>query len=163
MLFRSDPIGGAYAVEALTDQIERDATDLIAVIDRRGGPLAAVESGYIQQQIQEAAYRTQQALDAGEAVVVGVNRFRDATEDAAPHDVFQIDPGIERRQIERVRALRVRRAETPWREALARVEQCARDGSNLVPPIVSACEAYATLGEIADALRRVFEIGRAHV
>ena len=162
----ADPMGGAYAVEALTNRIERQAGDLLAAIDARGGALAAVESGYIQQQIQDAAYRAQQAMDAGEAVVVGVNRFTDdrarADLKVGPHtndgtnDVFRIDPDIERQQIERVRALRAGRPEQPWREALAKVEDAARDGSNLVPPIVAACEACATLGDIADALRRVF-------
>ena len=152
-----DPTGGAYAVEMLTDRIEHEAAELIATIDRRGGVLPAVESGYIQQQIQDAAYRAQQALDSGDAVVVGVNRFTDAG--GAPHaggEVFRIDPEMERRQIERLRAVREGRSEQTWRAALAQVERAASDGTNLVPPIVAACEAAATLGEISDALRRVF-------
>jgi methylmalonyl-CoA mutase N-terminal domain/subunit len=127
---------------------------LIARIDRMGGTLTAIEAGYIQGEIQEAAYRAQQTIDTGDAVVVGVNRF---TEDAPSSvDVFHVDPAIERRQIERVRALRASRGNHDWRAAVAAVEQAARDGSNLVPPIVAAVEQRATLGEIADALRGVF-------
>ncbi len=149
-----DPFGGAYAIEERTNRIEREASELIERIDRMGGTLTAIETGYIQREIQDAAYRAQQAVDAGEAVVVGVNRFAD---DAPSNvDVFRVDPEIERRQIDRVRALRASRSEQEWRTALAGVEQAARDGSNLVPPIVAAVEKRATLGEIADTLRRAF-------
>ena len=152
-----DPVGGAYAVEALTDRIEREAADLIASIDAKGGALRAIESQYIQRQIQETAYRTQRDIDSGEAVVVGMNRFADAdAERVVLEDVFRIDPESERQQIERVRAVRSSRSEQAWRGALTGVEQAARDGSNLVPPIIAAVEAHATLGEIADTLRRVF-------
>ncbi len=149
-----DPFGGAYAIEERTDRIERDASELIARIDGMGGTLAAIEAGYIQGEIQDAAYRAQQAIDAGEAVVVGVNRYGD--EAPTDVDVFRVDPGIERRQIERVQAVRASRSEQEWRAALAGVEQAARDGSNLVPPIVTAVEKRATLGEIADTLRHTF-------
>jgi methylmalonyl-CoA mutase N-terminal domain/subunit len=152
-----DPVGGAYAVEALTDRIEREAADLIASIDAKGGALRAIESQYIQRRIQEAAYSTQREIDSGEAIVVGVNRF--AAPDAeriGVEDVFRIDPQAELRQIERVRAVRASRSEQGWTEALGAVERAARDASNLVPPIIAAVEAHATLGEIADALRRVF-------
>jgi len=151
-----DPVGGAYAIEALTDRIEREAGELIARIDARGGALGAIESNYVQQQIQEAAYSAQQAIDAGEAVVVGVNRFMTSGDAGAPSPVFVVDPEGERGQIERVRAVRAGRSEHSWRSALGAVEQAARDGSNLVTPIIGAVEAYATLGEIADTLRRVF-------
>ena len=152
-----DPVGGAYAIEALTDRIEREAADLIASIDAKGGALRAIESQYIQRQIQEAAYRTQREIDSGEAVVVGMNRFANPdAERVAVEDVFRVDPESERRQIERVRAVRSSRSQQAWRGALAGVEQAARDGSNLVPPIIAAVEAHATLGEIADTLRHVF-------
>jgi methylmalonyl-CoA mutase, N-terminal domain len=152
-----DPVGGAYAVEGLTDRIEREAADLIASIDAKGGALRAIESQYTQRQIQEAAYRTQREIDSGEAVVVGMNRFTDPNgQRVAVEDVFRIDPEAERLQIERVRAARSGRSEQAWQRALAGVERAARDGSNLVPPIIAAVEAHATLGEIADALRRVF-------
>jgi methylmalonyl-CoA mutase N-terminal domain/subunit len=152
-----DPVGGAYAVEALTDRIEREAADLIASIDAKGGALRAIEAQYIQRQIQEAAYRTQREIDSGDVAVVGVNRFADPdAERVAVEDVFRIDPEAERRQIERVRAVRSSRSEQAWSGALAGVEGAARDGSNVVPPIIAAVEAHATLGEIADTLRRVF-------
>jgi methylmalonyl-CoA mutase N-terminal domain/subunit len=152
-----DPVGGAYAVEALTDRIEREAADLIASIDAKGGALRAIESQYIQRQIQEAAYRTQREIDSGDAVVIGMNRFANSdAERVAVEDVFRIDPESERRQIERVRTVRSSRSEQASRGALAAVEQAARDGSNLVPPIIAAVEAHATLGEIADTLRHVF-------
>jgi len=99
-----DPFGGSYAIEEMTLRIEREATELLEQIDRAGGTLAAIESGYIQKQIQDAAYRAQQAIDAGEAVVVGVNRFADGSAPAA--DVFRLHPDMERRQVERVRAVR---------------------------------------------------------
>ena len=153
-----DPVAGAYTVETLTNRIEGEAAELIARIDAIGGALVAVETGYIQQQIQDTAYRAQQAIDAGEAVVVGVNRFvqRDAGAADRGGMAFRLDPELERQQVERVRAVRAGRSQQEWREALARVEQAARDGSNLVPPIIVAVETRATLGEIADALRRVF-------
>jgi methylmalonyl-CoA mutase N-terminal domain/subunit len=149
-----DPVGGSYTVEALTNRIEADAGALLDRIAAAGGVLAAVEGGYIQQQIQEAAYRTQQAIDAGEEVVVGVNRFvqNEPTACAA----FRIDPELERRQVERLRAVRASRSHDSWQAAIARVETAAQDGGNLVPPLIAAVEARATLGEIADALRRVF-------
>ena len=149
-----DPVGGSYAIEEKTTRIEREASALLDRIDQIGGTLPAIESGYIQQQIQDAAYRAQQATDSGDAVVVGVNRFADAAAPAT--NVFRIDPDIERRQVERVRAVRAGRTEREWRTALDAVVAAARGTTNLVPPIVAAVEARATLGEIADAMRSVF-------
>src|SRR5689334_7047319 len=103
-----DPVGGSYAIEEMTSRIEGEASALLDRIDRIGGTLAAIESGYIQQQIQDAAYRAQQSVDAGETIVVGVNRYADAASPAT--DVFRIDPDIERRQVERVRAVRASRS-----------------------------------------------------
>ncbi len=149
-----DPVAGSYAVEALTDRIEREALELLARIDAAGGTLAAIDAGLIQRQIQESAYRAQQAIDAGEATVVGVNRFAD---DAPPHvDVFRVDPAVEREQVARVRAVRASRSEHEWRVALDAVTRAARGGDNLVPPIITAVERHATVGEVADALRGVF-------
>jgi methylmalonyl-CoA mutase N-terminal domain/subunit len=149
-----DPTGGAYAIEQLTDRIEEEAAALIDRIDAMGGTLAAIEAGFVQQQIHDSAYRAQRAIDAGDAVVVGVNRYVET--DAAPIDVFRSSPGMEREQIERVRAVRASRSEGEWRDAIQAVERAARGGENLVPPIISAVEKRATLGEIADAMRRVF-------
>ena len=125
-------------------------------IDAAGGTLAAIESGFIQQQIQDSAYQAQQAIDAGDVVVVGVNRFTDDRAATAKAGLFRVDPAIERRQVERVRALRAGRSEPEWRAAMARIDRSARDGGNLVPPIIAAVESRATVGEIADAMRAVF-------
>jgi methylmalonyl-CoA mutase N-terminal domain/subunit len=149
-----DPVGGAWAIEAMTDAIERDARAMLEQIDRLGGTLAAIESGAIQGQIQDAAYESQRAVDAGERVVVGVNRY--ATEDRAAVTAHAIDPAIEARQIERVRAVRAGRDAARAGAALAEVGRAARDGSNLVPIVMAAVEAHATLGEISDALRAEF-------
>jgi methylmalonyl-CoA mutase, N-terminal domain len=149
-----DPVGGSFAIEAMTDQIERGARELLERIDGLGGTLRAIEAGVIQREIQESAYRAQQGIDAGRDVVVGVNAFQ--TEESAPVDVLRIDPEIERRQRERVAAVRAKRDASVWRAAIDGVRDAARDGSNLVPRIVAAVEAYATVGEIADAMREVF-------
>jgi methylmalonyl-CoA mutase N-terminal domain/subunit len=154
-----DPVGGSLAIEAMTDDIERGAEALIARIDGMGGTLAAIERGFIQREIQESAYRAQMAVDAGAAVVVGVNRFTEGAGGGTAHagiDVFRIDPEAERRQIERLRALRASRGAGPVQRSLAAVADAARGSDNLVPPILAAVEASATVGEIADALRSVF-------
>ena len=149
-----DPAGGAWAIEETTDRVEDEARRLIDRIDAAGGTLAAIEQGLIQREIQEAAYRAQRQIDGGEAVVVGVNRYA-AGEDAGI-DVLRIDPELERRQADRVRAVRASRDTASWRGALDAVGAAARDGSNLVPAILRAVEARATVGEISDALRAVF-------
>jgi len=150
-----DPVGGAYAVEVMTNDIESGASAILDRIEVAGGTLAAIESGLIQREIQESAYRTQVAVDAGASVVVGVNAFTDA-DPPAPIATLHIDPDVERRQIERLRAVRGSRSATDWSAALARVSAAARDAANLVPPIIDAVEARATVGEIADAMRSVF-------
>jgi methylmalonyl-CoA mutase N-terminal domain/subunit len=151
-----DPVAGSYAIEALTNDIERGAEEILARIEQAGGTLAAIETGLIQREIQESAYRAQLAVDAGTSTVVGVNRFGDGDGGATAIDTLSIDPDIERQQIERVRAVRASRSMQACRAALAAVSQAARDGGNLVPPIVDAVEARATVGEIADAMREVF-------
>jgi methylmalonyl-CoA mutase N-terminal domain/subunit len=149
-----DPFGGSWAVEQRTDEIEAEARALIEGIDKAGGTLAAIESGRIQRQIQDAAYATQRAVDSGESVIVGVNRY--VTDEASSIELLQIDPESERRQTESVRTVRQSRDSAAWRGALDAVERSARDGTNLVPPIIAAVDARATLGEIADTLRGVF-------
>ena len=152
-----DPVAGSYAIETMTNTIERGAADLIDRIDRAGGTLTAIETGFIQREIQESAYQAQRAVDAGEAVVVGVNRFSDSADVGSRiADLLTIDADVERRQIARVRELRAGRDAVACRAALDAVSRAARDGSNLVPPIVAAVEARATVGEIADAMRAVF-------
>ena len=149
-----DPVGGSYVVEELTDTIERGAVALIARIDAAGGTLSAIESGLIQREVQESAYRAQQAIDAGQTIVVGVNRF--GTDTPNTIEVFQVDPAIERQQVDRVRAVRASRDGVAWTRAVDGVGAAARDGSNRMPAIIAAVEARATVGEIADAMREVF-------
>src|SRR5687768_9282887 len=150
-----DPVGGSYAIEAMTSGLERDAQALIDRIDASGGTLRAIETGLVQRQIQDAAYSAQQAIDAGTAVVVGVNQYTDGHPDGSA-SMFRVDPDIERQQVERVRAVRAGRSAGEWRTALDAVDRAARGGENLVPVIITAVERRATVGEIADTLRGVF-------
>jgi methylmalonyl-CoA mutase N-terminal domain/subunit len=149
-----DPLAGSYYIESLTSEIEKRAAEYLGKIETMGGMLKAIERGFVQQEIQNAAYRYQQAVDREEAVVVGVNRFEVEEEKAIP--IQKIDPALEPRQIERLRALRARREASKWKDALTKVEEAARSGENVMPRILNAVEAYATVGEISDAMRRVF-------
>jgi methylmalonyl-CoA mutase N-terminal domain/subunit len=149
-----DPVGGSFAIEKLTDEIEAAARDYIAKIDALGGMLRAIETGYVQQEIQKSAYEYQQAVERGEQIVVGVNRFQ--TEQKQPVPTLQIDPEIEHSQVARLQALRARRDAAKSRAAIEEVERRARGSENLMPAILAAVEAYATVGEISDALRRAF-------
>jgi methylmalonyl-CoA mutase N-terminal domain/subunit len=149
-----DPLAGSYFIESLTNQIEHQAHEYLDKIDALGGALKAIEQGYIQHEIQNAAYDAQQAIDHLEQVVVGVNRFE--TEDEGTVPVFRVDEALERKQIERVRALRARRDAGVWKAAIQAIEGSARSGENLMPAILRAVESYATVGEISDAMRRIF-------
>ena len=149
-----DPVAGAYAIERLTNEIEAGAEEYIRKIDAMGGMLRAIEIGYVQSKIQQAAYDYQQAVERGKQVVVGVNRF--TSEEEKPIVTLCIDPEIERAQIARVKALRARRDAAKTRAALAEVEHRACGTENLMPAILAAVEAYATVGEISDALRHAF-------
>ncbi len=149
-----DPFGGSYAVESLTDALEEEAERIIAEIDRRGGALRAIEAGWPQGEIREAAYRFQKNVESKETLVVGVNAFE--KNEPVSVDVFSIDPEVERAQVERLRAFRSRREESAAQRALTEVERSAKGGANLMLPILAAVEVHATLGEIADRMRRVF-------
>jgi methylmalonyl-CoA mutase N-terminal domain/subunit len=149
-----DPLAGSYYVESLTNEIEKRAAEYLGKIEVMGGMLKAVERGYVQQEIQNAAYEYQQAVDRGEAIVVGVNRFE--LEEEKPIPIQRIDEALEAKQVERLQALRARRDTGTWQAALGAVEDAARSGANLMPRIVGAVEACATVGEISDAMRRVF-------
>ena len=149
-----DPVAGSYAIEKLTNEIESGAEEYIAKIDAMGGMLRAVEAGFVQQEIQKAAYEYQQAVDSGEQVVVGVNRFQ--ADEERPIPTLQIDPAVEAAQIARLNALRARRDTAKTKSALAEIERRARTTENLMPAILQAVESYATVGEISDALRRAF-------
>ena len=137
-----------------SDEIEQAAEALIKSIDDAGGTLAAIESGRIQRQIQDAAYAAQQAIDSGDSVIVGLNRFQ--TDDAQSIELLRIAPAGEAAQAERTRALRASRDRRAWEHAMGGVTAAATSGANLVPTVLAAVEAKATLGEIADALRGVF-------
>jgi methylmalonyl-CoA mutase, N-terminal domain len=149
-----DPVAGSYAIEKLTSEIETGAEEYIAKIDAMGGMLRAIEAGFVQQEIQKAAYDYQRSVDSGEQVVVGVNRFQ--TEEERPIPTFQVRPEIEAAQVARLNALRARRDSAKTQAALAEIERRARCTGNLMPAILDAVEAYATVGEISDALRRAF-------
>jgi methylmalonyl-CoA mutase, N-terminal domain len=149
-----DPVAGSYYVESLTNEIEKRAGEYLEKIEALGGMLKAIERGYVQQEIQNAAYEYQQQVDRQEAIVVGVNRF--TVEQEKPIPTQRIDEALERKQVERLRALRARRDAGPWQSSLQQVEDAARSGANLMPHIVTAVEASATVGEISDTLRQVF-------
>jgi len=149
-----DPVAGSYAIEHLTNEIESGAMTYIEKIDSLGGMLRAIESGFVQMEIQKAAYEYQRAVETKEQVVVGVNDFIAEEERGIP--TLRMDPQIEREQIERVRALRARRDGSKTKAAIVELERRAATKENLLPAILGAVENYATVGEISDALRRVF-------
>ena len=149
-----DPLAGSYYVESLTNQIEAGARGYLEKIDAMGGTLKAIERGFIQQEIQNAAYIYQQAVDRHEAIVVGVNAFE--LDEEKPIALQRIDESLERKQVERLRALRAKRDQAKWQAAVKHVEDTARGTGNLMPVIVEAVEAHATVGEISDAMRQVY-------
>jgi len=153
-----DPLGGSWAIERLTDEIEEEAGSLIAEIDDLGGMVAAIEQGFPQQEIHASAYATQLAIEREEQKVVGVNCFT-VDEDAKP-PLLRLDPELEQGQIARVRAVRERRDTVAAEDALDALKNTAAGDDNLVPPILDAVEAYCTLGEIAHAMREVFGVHR---
>jgi len=149
-----DPLAGSYYVESLTNLIETNAQGYLEKIRDMGGMLKAIERGFVQQEIQNAAYEYQRKVDHKEALVVGVNSFAIEQEKAIP--LQHIDEALERKQVERLRALRVKRDQAKWEAAVKRVEETARGTANLMPVIVEAVEANATVGEISDAMRHVY-------
>ena len=149
-----DPLAGSYYVETLTNGLEAAAGDLLAEIDGLGGTLAAIEGGFQQRQIQESSYQVQRAIEDGRQVVVGVNRFRDEGHRTPP--LQRIDPDGERRQVASVRRVRAERDAAAWEAALRRVGECARGDDNLMPALIDAVRAYATVGEISDRLREAW-------
>ena len=153
-----DPAGGAYAIEHLTNEIEARASDYLQKIDAMGGPfggmLRAIESGYVQGEIQKAAFEYQRAIERGEKIVVGVNQFLSEEEKTIP--ILRVDPDLERSQVARLHALRARRDATRVRQALGEIARRAGTTENLLPAILAAVEDYCTVGEISDTLRRSF-------
>jgi methylmalonyl-CoA mutase, N-terminal domain len=150
----ADPLGGSYYVESLTDEIEQRATDYLQRIDRLGGAVEAIEAGFYQDEIAEAAFRIQQGIESGERVVVGVNRFEDPDERSV--EIQRISEEEVAGQVARLRELRATRARSTVDRALEEVETAARGTGNLLPPMREALRARATLGEVSDVLRTVF-------
>jgi methylmalonyl-CoA mutase N-terminal domain/subunit len=150
----ADPFGGSSYVEQLTDKIERGAQDYLDRIEALGGTLAAIEKGWIQAEIQNAAYEFQQQVEGGEKIVVGVNRFQQEEEESLA--ALRIDSNIERQQVERLRQVRASRDRATVQLRLDELELAARGADSLIPKILAACEAFATVGEISDRMRNVF-------
>lgn len=153
-----DPLGGSWAVEALTDKIEKEAFAYINRIDELGGIIQAINIGYPQKEIADAAYRYQQQLDSQEKVIVGVNKY--AVPEERPLEILKIDHQVEQGQIERVRKIKRERDAAAVREHLGRVHAACRNGQNLMPVLIDAVQAYCTLGEISDVYREVFGVYR---
>ena len=149
-----DPMAGSYAVEELTTQLEKQAVAYIEKIDAMGGMLRAIETGYVQREIQEAAYQYQRAVETNDAIVVGVNKFK--SEETEPIPIMTIDDQIERDQVERVRAVRERRDAARADAAIARLSEAATGTENLLPRILECVENEVTVGEISHALRKVW-------
>jgi methylmalonyl-CoA mutase N-terminal domain/subunit len=147
-------LGGSYFVEALTDEVEAKAQDLIDRIDAMGGAVKAIEEGFIQDEIARSAYAYNSDIENGEKIIVGVNKFQSKDTDETP--VFKIDDSIRTVQSEKLASLRARRNPEAAQAAIAAVQEAARNGSNLMPPVIAAVEAYCTLGEIADSLRELW-------
>ena len=150
----ADPLGGSYFLESLTREVETHAQHYIDRIAEMGGMLRAIETGFVQKEIQQAAFQHQKAVESGRQVVVGVNRFQRDEEN--PYPALRVDPALEAAQVERLRQLRAKRNAGQVQAALGKVEEAARGTENLLPPLLAAVEAYATVGEISDTLRGVF-------
>ncbi|MBI3800659.1 MAG: methylmalonyl-CoA mutase family protein [Deltaproteobacteria bacterium] len=153
-----DPLGGSWAIEALTDRMEKDAVAYIDRIDELGGIIRAIDIGYPQKEIADAAYRYQQQLDAGEKAIVGVNKY--VLPEERPMEILKIAQDVERHQVERIRRVKRERNQTEVREQLGRVHAVARNGQNLMPVLIDAVKSYCTLGEISDVYRDVFGVYR---
>src|SRR5262249_10497560 len=149
-----DPLGGSYYLETLTNELEQRTREYLDKIDDMGGAVAAIERGFMQREIHNAAFAYQREVEAHERIVVGVNSFTSGYE--SPSEILKVNPAIEEKQRSRVARVRTERDQQASQQCLARVEQAARDGSNLMPPIIDSVNAWATLGEIADSMRRVF-------
>jgi methylmalonyl-CoA mutase N-terminal domain/subunit len=149
-----DPLGGSYLVEKLTDQLEHEAAAYIRTIDDLGGVVNAIEGGYIQREIEASAYKYSQSVESGDRVVVGVNRF--VADEEPGLDLLRVDEAVQARQVESLRQVRARRDAAEVRRTLGAVEAAARGSDNLMPFILEAVRAYASIGEICNALRAVF-------
>jgi methylmalonyl-CoA mutase N-terminal domain/subunit len=153
-----DPLGGSYHLERLTNELERQTYEYFDRIEKLGGVVAAIEENFMQREIAEASYRYQSEVERGERVVVGVNRYE--LEDEPPLEILRIDPALERKQMDRVRAVRARRDSAAVEQALAELKRSAEGDTNLMEPIMLASRAYVTMGEMCDALREVWGVWR---
>jgi methylmalonyl-CoA mutase N-terminal domain/subunit len=154
-----DPLGGSYYLEHLTNRLEAEAYDYFDRIRQMGGVVEAIKENFFQREIAEASFRYQSEVERRQRVVVGVNRY--VQDDEQPVEILKIDPALEQKQVQRVRALRARRDAAAVESALARLkEAAARENENLMPPIVEAARAYVTMGEMCDALRAVWGVWR---
>ena len=150
----ADPFGGSYFIESLTDELEARARELIARVDELGGAVAAVEQGFVQGEVEEAAFRYSQQVESGERVIVGVNRYRE--DEPEQIELQRIDPEAERRQLERTAGVRAGREAAAAEAALARVREAARGSENLLLPLREALRADCTIGELCNVLRDEF-------
>jgi methylmalonyl-CoA mutase N-terminal domain/subunit len=149
-----DPLAGSYYIEKLTDEIEARAQAYIDTIEKMGGPVVAIEKGYVQKEIQESAYRYQKEIESNERIIVGLNKFQ--VQEEKPKELLKVDPTVRDQQVERLRELKGQRNQYEVRDALTGVKEAAKSGANLMPPILEAVRSMATLGEICDTLREVF-------
>ncbi|HCU24340.1 MAG TPA: methylmalonyl-CoA mutase, partial [Deltaproteobacteria bacterium] len=156
-----DPLAGSYMIEAMTDEIEKRALAYIEKIDAMGGAVKAIENGFQQREIQEAAYQYQKAIEEKRQIIVGVNEFQ--MKEAPVQDILKVDPALERRQKERLKALRARRDNLKVQQARESLASAARGTENLLPHILNAVRCYTTLGEISDTLREVFGLHQERV
>jgi methylmalonyl-CoA mutase, N-terminal domain len=152
----TDPFAGSYAVESMTDDLERDAGQLIAKVDELGGAVAAIEQGFQKAEIERSAYRIAREIDAGERVVVGVNKFTVAAEE--PYQPLRVDPAIEHAQAARLAALRESRDAAEWGRRIGDLRRAASATGNILYPLRAALRARATVGEVCDALRDVWGV-----
>lgn len=150
-----DPFAGSYAVEAMTNEIEKKAMEYIDKIDQMGGMIKAIETGYVQKEIHESAYKQQLAIDKGEEVIVGVNKFQ-MDEDVKKREILKVDPELEKKQVERLKRLKERRDNEKVKKSLQKIKEVASTDENLFPYVLEAVKVYATVGEISNALRDVF-------
>jgi methylmalonyl-CoA mutase N-terminal domain/subunit len=153
-----DPLGGSYYVEALTNELERQAYEYFDRIDKLGGVVAAIKDNFFQREIADAAFRYQSEIERDQRVIVGVNRYE--LEDEPELDILHIDPALERKQVERVQALRGSRDSAKAEARLAELKRAAAGDENLMPAIVDAARDYVTMGEICDAFREVWGVWR---
>ncbi|MFN3534447.1 MAG: methylmalonyl-CoA mutase family protein, partial [Desulfatiglandales bacterium] len=149
-----DPLGGSYFVEALTNQMEEEAFEIIRKIDEMGGMLGAIEKHYPQQEIADSAYRYQLQIDSGERTLVGVNKY--VTEEEIPVEILEIDEALERLQVEKLHRIKEERDQAKVRESLERVGEACEKGLNIMEPVIEAVKNYCTLQEVCDVYRKVY-------